>query len=511
MLFVTTGLYAQIQKMSELSKNKFLDSKIIYEDNGEDVWGYFLLTQADKISKDVLQLEYIILDKNLNKLGSNTFQHDYYNSWLIDVYPNINCIIKNKDELLLAVGYDLDVAYQTNPYAFRKISLKDYSIGNMFIFLGDKKIEDNKIIDKLTEAKEDPTQFFPLGSQGLIRFNSEGKKKKVTNTGGKESLNETNIKPGYTFFDLDFNKKWSYEYADIENGGEGQRILASKNNTMVFLKEYFGKAFKKKDRLYYRIVDKNTGTEINTIPLFDSNYTYSSAKIVFDNDNVILFDKIYEYSSDAIVNLDKCLGYSKRVFNITSKSVTEQKILFWTDLSKYIEINKNGRVGSWDYIQFLDIKITSDGKTLMIGEGYEPAKNSKTKNMYALEMDKDFKVKSFTEILKNKNSFTDLYAWGDRLESLNAFDFMYSQKIKEDEFVYYYQDNEKSNGILKDLKADKWILGVITYADGEFKTQKINLKTKKGNIIPNKAKKGYIILQEVSKTENEIRLEKIEY
>ena len=147
----------------------------------------------------------------------------------------------------------------------------------------------------------------------------------------------------------------------------------------------------------------------------------------------------------------------------------------------------------------------------MVGEGFEAAKNSKTKNIYTLVMDKDFKVKSFNEILKNKNSFDDLYAWGERLEKLNAFDFMYSQKIKEDEFVYYYQDNEKSNGILKDLTADKWVLGIITYADGEFKSQKLNLKTKKGNIRPSKAKKGYIILQEISKKENEIRLEKIEY
>ena len=328
LLFISTGLQAQIQKMSELSKNKFLDQKIIYDENGEDVWGYFLLTQADKVSKDVLQLEFIILDRNLNKIGSNTFQHDYYNSWLIDVYPNINCIIKNKDELLLAVGYELEEMYQTRPYAFRKISLKDYSIGNMFIFLGDKKIEDNKIIDKLTKGKEEPTQFFPLGSQGLFRFNSEKKKKEVSNIGGKSSLNETNIKPGYTLFDLDFNKKWSFEFDEIENGGEKHTILASKNNTMVFLKEFSGKAFKKKDKFYYKIIDQNTGTEINTIPLFDSNYIYANSKIVFDNDNIIFFDKIYEYNIDGVISYDKCFGYSKRVFNITSKSVTDQKFLF---------------------------------------------------------------------------------------------------------------------------------------------------------------------------------------
>jgi hypothetical protein len=40
LLLITTSLQAQIQKMSELSQNKFLDSEIIYEENGEDIWGY---------------------------------------------------------------------------------------------------------------------------------------------------------------------------------------------------------------------------------------------------------------------------------------------------------------------------------------------------------------------------------------------------------------------------------------------------------------------------------------
>ncbi len=512
MLLISTGLQAQIQKMSELSKNKFLDSKIIYDDNGEDVWGYFLLTQADKVSKDVLQLEFIVLDKNLNKLGSNTFQHDYYNSWLIDVFPDISCIIKKNDELLLAVGFDLEEMYQLDPYAFRKISLKDYSIGDSFMYVNDKKIEDNKVMEKLTENKEAPSQFLPVGNQGFFRKDNNLKeKRKISYSGNGTITTIKDLGSGYTFFDSEFNKKWSFEYNKIENGVETHHLITAKNNAMVFLKEFNGKAFKKKDKLYYKIIEQNTGVEISTIPLFDANYTYSNSKIVFDNDNIIFFDKIYEYKVDAIISFDKCLGYSKRVFNKTSKSITEQKFLLWTDLSGYSQINKYGRVGNWDYIQFLDIKITSDGKTLMIGEGYEPAKNSKTKNIYTLEMDKDFKMKSFNEILKNKNSFTDLYAWGEKLENLKAFDFMYSQKIKEDEFVYYYQDNEKSNGILKDLIADKWVLGIITYADGEFKSQKLNLKTKKGNINPIKAKKGYIILQETSKKESEIRLEKIEY
>ena len=83
---------------------------------------------------------------------------------------------------------------------------------------------------------------------------------------------------------------------------------------------------------------------------------------------------------------------------------------------------------------------------------------------------------------------------------------MYSQKIKNDEFIYFYQDNEKGK------KNKIWTLGAIVYADGKFSNQKIDLKTENGIINPIKAKKGYIILQEVNdRGENTIRLEKIDY
>ena len=155
LLLITTSLQAQIQKMSELSQNKFLDSEIIYEENGEDIWGYFLLYKADMVSKDFLKLEYIVLDKNLNKVGSNTFEHDCYDSWLVDIMPDINSIIKSKNELILAIGFDYDEILNKKNYAFRRINLNDFSVGNTFFYIDDKRIEDNKIMDRLIDEKKE--------------------------------------------------------------------------------------------------------------------------------------------------------------------------------------------------------------------------------------------------------------------------------------------------------------------------------------------------------------------
>jgi hypothetical protein len=191
--------------------------------------------------------------------------------------------------------------------------------------------------------------------------------------------------------------------------------------------------------------------------------------------------------------------------------------MFWTDLSPFYEITKNGKLKG-DFIHFLDFKVTTNGKTVVVGEGFNPGQSTAIKNFYTLILDKEFKVESFKEIGKQKNTINDYSAYGNALENNGLFDYMYSQKMKSDEFVYFYGDNEVKRGFLNtiipevsEVLPDNWVLGIVTFVDGEFKNQKIKLKTKKGKIHPLKAKKGYIILQEVTKSDIEIRLEKIDY
>jgi hypothetical protein len=501
LLLITTSLQAQIQKMSELSQNKFLDSEIIYEENGEDIWGYFLLYKGDMVSKDFLKLEYIVLDKNLNKVGSNTFEHDYYDSWIADIMPDINSIIKSKNELILAIGFDYDEILNKKNYAFRRINLNDFSVGNTFFYFADKRIEDNKIMDRLIDEKKDPTSFKPIKSYGFLKSNFTAKDYR------KLDANINNVilkKYVYDFLDLNFNKKWGIEFNKIDNGYDFHSYFESNDKIIIFFKSRFGKAFKNIRIEFYKIIDINSGEVLFEIPLSDSKNTYLTKEVVFQGDNIIFYEEFSEFKKGAF--FDKSLGITKRTFNLTTKSMTDQKFFYWTDLISFIKIDKYGKVNNSDFIQLLDFKLTSNGKTLIIGESYESARNTKTKNLYTLELDSDLKVSSFNEILKNVNKYLNLDANGSQLENYKLFDFMYSQKITNDEFIYFYQDNEKGK------KNKIWTLGAIVYADGKFSNQKINLKTESGIIKPIKAKKGYIILQETSdKNENTIRLEKIEY
>ena len=238
LLLISTSLSAQIQKMSELSKNKFLDVEMIYDDKGEDIWGYLLLYKLDKVSKDFLQLEYVILDKNLNKIGSNTYYQDCYDSWIVDIMPKINSVYKNKNELLLAIGFDYDEFYTTKPYAFRKISLDNYSISDSFFFIEDKKIEDNKVMDRIIAEKKDPIFFTRIKNYGFISIQSQLSSRQQINAGYNKYINNL---IGYTIHDLNFEKTWNYNYTKIENVTENHIFVNCNEDYMVFFKILSGK------------------------------------------------------------------------------------------------------------------------------------------------------------------------------------------------------------------------------------------------------------------------------
>jgi hypothetical protein len=117
------------------------------------------------------------------------------------------------------------------------------------------------------------------------------------------------------------------------------------------------------------------------------------------------------------------------------------------------------------------------------------------------------KLIDYHKVEKFKNSIDNLNATGRYLNNIDAFDFMYSQKLPDGGYVYYYADNEK-----KGWSSNNWVLGIVTYVDGKFDFQKVSLKTNKGTIRPGKAKSGYIMLkEEVEKNNFELRLEKINY
>lgn len=129
-----------------------------------------------------------------------------------------------------------------------------------------------------------------------------------------------------------------------------------------------------------------------------------------------------------------------------------------------------------------------------------------------MEFDPQMKIKYFQKIEKIPNiSKYDLS--GQQLYYRRDFDYYYSQKLDEDgNYVILYANNEKEGGRIKRKKDPTWVLGIVTYVDGEFEFNKLQLTTTDGMIVPIKAKNGSILLQEYSEKNGlEMRLERINY
>ena len=148
----------------------------------------------------------------------------------------------------------------------------------------------------------------------------------------------------------------------------------------------------------------------------------------------------------------------------------------------------------------------------MIFEGFKPASNTQILDLYAVEFDKDFKISAFSKVEKSMNKWNKLKAYGSYLKNNGYFDFRYTDKINDDTYAFVYSDNEKLKSIYVNQKPN-WVLGIITFADGVFSTQKLSLNSKGVTITPEIAKKGYILLTETNTKEKttEIRLEKINF
>ncbi len=133
--------------------------------------------------------------------------------------------------------------------------------------------------------------------------------------------------------------------------------------------------------------------------------------------------------------------------------------------------------------------------------------------MFVFEFDKDMKVKYFNKIEKHKSTLSGLKLSGQWISRYGYFDYYYSQKLDNDgNFVFFYANNEKDGNSAARRKKPEWVLGIVTYADGEFSYDKLQLSKGDGTkILPGKAKNGYIRLLEVGEKDTEMRLEKINY
>lgn len=503
LLGVFQNMNAQVQKLYELSQNKYLGMNVILNEKQDDVWGYCVLYQKDKVEENVLDLELVILDNNLNKVGSASFRQFFFTTGAKDEIPKITQHNLQGNTLYFSVG--LSGMFNSMPAIYRKLDLTDFTISNPNIFLNNElQPYDNK---NTTAMPGFGSIIISLGTSGYLTYQPIGIAGRI------RDLSE--VKYEFAVRDLDFKIRWSGVHQST-----ARKILMDSNTILSLLHPLHSKNYlvitsvdvvDKKYKVKYDVYKMEDGTKTRSFQVEDDNYLYSNDKFVLVKDSVISYDLVFENNKKNVKDESKIIGYSEKIFNLKD-GTSSQKILKWDAFKEYLAIDAYGKIDNEFYIYPMTTQTRANGNKLMVFEGFKPGANTQTLDLYAIEFDPDFKILQFSKVEKSMNKWTRVNARGSYLKKNGYFDYNYSEKINNDTFAFIYTDNEKLNSIYLRLKPN-WVMGIIAFADGAFSTQKLNLSAKDVEISTERAKKGYILLRETNTKEKttEIRLEKINY
>lgn len=521
-LFVFSISFAQIQKLREFSSGNFVDSRIIYEEDHDDVFGYFLLYEFDRKSREVYDMEYVVLDKNLNKITSGVFTQGVYKNFLIKTGARLSFVKKINNELVFGVhdNYENDYYIKTISVAdyfrerYRKINLDDFSLSKEFFFQ-DLKISENTVESGDSFAISDMVDnqtIYPTNAEYFVIFAPPTYKAPLIQNANRdyESLRKATV-TSFSVLDSKMSVVWSRDINPDKKDAGFYKYRTSDSTTLVMDKKILNK--KVTELNSYEIYNLKSGKFIGEVTQKDPNYRMSLFKMELVGEHLIIYNFLNQLKDKKYYH-EKTLGYAKLVIDKKTGKELSRDYLLWENLGAHLTFkDKFGTIPKYGKIFFQNFISLENGNTIAIAEGYKTASSSKILDLYVMELDSQMKVKTFQKIEKVPNSLKSLKLSGKTMFNYGAFDYYYSQKLDDDgNYVILYASNEKEGGRLKRKKDPLWVLGIVTYVDGKFEFDKLQLTTTDGMIVPLKAKNGSIILQEYSEKNGvEMRLERINY
>uniref|UniRef100_UPI004048FD7C DUF6770 family protein n=1 Tax=Flavobacterium sp. TaxID=239 RepID=UPI004048FD7C len=522
-LLFSTALFSQVQKLSALSKGKFIDSRVIFDDNSEDVFGYILLYELDAKSREVSEFEYIVLDKNLNILTSNSFIQGLYRGHLVKTGPKFSYIKKIKNELFFGL-HDTTPSMQLNPYVtylfnhrYRKLNLIDFTLSEEFVIEKDmfkeriSKVGDNYEMMKLLDFQS----IIPTKSEHFVLFSDSEYKLPTLPLNFEKQLKKKHISiKNFSLLDHNLKIVWTKQINGDDEVKGNYTYVTSDSTTLVIKKESYDKKLKENFvKISYLIYDIKTGNEIGVIPFEDVQYKIPGSYVSIKDDKLIFYGFLYRLD-DKNLATDTKVGYVKMVIDKKTGKELKRNYFLMTDLQPHLNmINTYGYMPDYGKLTFHEFLSLKNGNTIGIAEIFDFDTSSTTiKELCVVEFDADMKIKYFKNVPKQINKLSVSLWTSGQIRLYDYFDYFYSQKLdNQDNYVFFYANNEKEGRQKDKLKNPNWILGIITYVDGEFNYDKIQLTNINSQIIPGMAKNGYVKLMEISEKEIEVRLEKVNY
>lgn len=508
-VFLATVCNAQLQDLAKLANGKLIYSSLLYDAN-DNIYGYLFIYQRDA-NKTTRKMEYVFLDKNLNKVSNNTFSSYTYEDYAEGKYY---------DCTLMGENIILNKFYTYMPFlnngvmlplvsAFQMINLKENTVSKEFKFEEGKFTElpaDWRKLrkDNRKEITKNTVVAFDNGSHsGFFVFQQ--------NTADKDYL-EKDIK----LFNENRELKWKYVYNPL--GKPAQyftfHFLYVKDNTIYGLQA-------KRNMTYaseYKIValDFETGKKKYEYLLEDLKSQYSHTLNVKEiNGQLVLAGNFSTFNKKKEFELTDNLGFYRIVLDENGKEI-EKKHVKWSAFSSKIDIDENGEVEKNFLLKPTRYLLFKDGSISIITEKYKPERkgvfiplpiignltslatysSEKTTDFVIFTMDTAFALQTINTIKKD-------------LTKYNSSDYLFSQYIDDESGAVFFYDNVVKGDKSKDKSV---VLGITRIKNGEIVEERIPIFSKeKYSIDPFPAKEGYIMLREYNEKDkyNQIRLEKI--
>jgi hypothetical protein len=321
------------------------------------------------------------------------------------------------------------------------------------------------------------------------------------------------MKRALVHYDDNMKRVWTYEYYDrekVDKTYSNLSYVASDDNVIVLMDHLSKKNDDYINDVSAVFLDAEKGTLRGRygFPDQDKN-AYRIVDCTITGDKVYIMGNYAESTKYGTVNDDEGLGMYSFTFDKATGQLIDKRFITYESMAISLPINKKGLVKKEGYLFIHNMLHQPDGKVIVIGETFE---NSPiiTNNMYFFELDAEFKLAQTFEVSKFRNKFPGTSAYSGNIKRYGLFDFIDYQDMGDGEYLFFLNDNEKKS---KNRK-NSTLYGIVSYSNGQFVRQTLNLKTETSVISAYNAKKGYLMLYENYDEKNkasEMRLEKINY
>lgn len=492
---------------------------------------------AQKVSfDDVLTIEL----KNMGSIIKNNEVTGYFMFYKVDKVDR-----KNNAYLLRILDANLNEVSSDKITESKYFSLKEASYDGQSILLKFFDLKDKQVVfyqyDQNAKVKMKKT--FPLSKQEIqmasMQNSEEIKSFSLFDLENKGFLNYSVVKNkdlGYEirFFPEAGEKGWVYKSNPESKNYDVASYLAA-NDQVVFSAISSRPGVMSKKITYMLLgVDLNTGKKVFEKPLVDSKYKLQVMNGYTDetSGNIVLFGLYYD--DDEKIGKDQSNGLFAVTLDNKGEYVGKKFISWEKDVSKVLPVNERGKIKDVGYLFFHNIFKTADGKVFAIGEQYRKAAsgwgiaanvlgggNSNVgmakivvEDLYVMQFSADFTLESVKVFDKTRNDIEmpggseyvspQLLAY--MVKAYDGFDYSFTQ-MNKDKSVY-------SVGYLDwSRNAKSMIFGAVTWADNEFSTDQLKLKTEASSLRVFPGKPGYVMVSEYFRKQKklETRLEKINY